>query len=229
MKYPLLQLIKRVILTAIGVFLFYGCYPTDTHQPSQTQPNHFTISINTHRPFLEKAYLGKIKNRSVKIIDTVKLEQGKCVFSGKLQEPKRMALFFDNTSTEPFIFLLDKGNIYIDIDTYHISKGEIKNSPINDVYNTYQKNTAKIFQKINPFYFQLQRARLQNNAKELKQINSNIIAIENEFLQYSLQFIKNHSYSYASKFILKDLLQSSKIDSLTYQKEYKYIVKMRGD
>lgn len=223
MKYKLLPFIRTIILVITYSFLFYNCSKKESQKPQKSKENYFTISINTPHLFLEKAYLGKITNNVVKIVDTTKIKQGKCRFSGNLQKPQRMALFFDNTSTKPFIFLLENKNIQVNINQNNLSKGKVKNSPINDIHNTYQQKTTQIFQKINPFYFQLQQARLQNNVKKLKEINSNIIAIENEFLKYSFEFIEKHSSSYVSEFILKDLLQSSQIDSLTYQKKHRLI------
>lgn len=208
------------------VFGYYSCSKTPNSTKEVIKNNNYSISISTKQNTFKKVFLCEIVKNTLQIIDTASLHQGKCDFLGTVTFPKRMALYFDDSYLHhPFIFLVANEKININIDKDNPENGIVLNSPINNVYKEYQRKSSLILKEITPLYYELQQARLKNDVVKLKSINNQIISVGNKFLNYSLQFINDNPKSYATVFILEDLLKTHQIDSLTFRKKHQFLLR----
>lgn len=210
--------------------LSVGCsQKTDTSKIQTTENKVYTISVLSKYHKVQEMFLCDVVKGKLRVIDTAKVSDGSCIFTGSVDSPKRVALYFDyNSSHNPFVLLLANEKIRIEVNEEDFLNSVIKNSHINSIYSKYQTESSKILQKITPLYYRLQQARLQNNVEELQEVNRKIITIGNNFLEYSFKFIEEQSNSQASVFVLEDLLRTSQIDSLTFFKKYKRLKKEKN-
>ncbi len=96
---------------------------------------------------------------------------------------------------------------------------------MNNEYTQIQQKSAVILKKMTPLYYELQEKRLKNNSQKLQEISAKIKAIKTSFLEYNMNFIEQNPNSYCSLFVLKELLNTTLIDTTTFLKETKKLSK----
>ncbi|HKJ06487.1 MAG TPA: hypothetical protein VJ970_03390, partial [Flavobacteriaceae bacterium] len=77
-----------------------------------------------------------------------------------------------------------------------------------------------IFKQIDYLYPAFQKARLENDAEKLKDIQQKMDGIYMEFSSYTYNFIEKNKESYVSVMLLRDMLKSDTVDSTKIKKYY---------
>ncbi|WP_157961091.1 DUF4369 domain-containing protein [Lutibacter citreus] len=169
-----------------------------------------------------KIYLNKIIENSSYIIDSCKIENNKFSFKGSVEHPERFALSFEEYSSKA-ILIIENATITININGHSIDSPIIKGSELNDKMLSYQLKSKNIFKKIEYLFPQFQKYRLENNAEKLSEINIAMKKIEQEFIDFSYNFIQENSDSYISAIILRDQLKTKPIDTFKIINSFKNI------
>jgi len=216
---------KRYFLLSFLAFLLVSC-KKNSAEIKQTNNqifktfNSFEIKGTLENFYPEKVYLNKIIGDSFYEIDSSIVENNNFSFKGIVDFPERFALTYQNYSSASILIIENTSfNVFISSDA--INDPLINGSQLNNELNEYKITSKNIFKKIDYLFPQFQKARLENDANELKKIGSEIKNIETDFTKFSYNFILKHKNSYVSAMILRDLLKSTTVDTLQVKETYK--------
>ncbi|MCF6167260.1 MAG: DUF4369 domain-containing protein [Lutibacter sp.] len=156
---------------------------------------------------------------SIYPIDSSKVIDNTFTFKGIVEFPERYALTFQDYSSV-VIFILENTNFELSINQGQINDPLIKGSKLNNKLTEYKTKSKQIFKKIDYLFPQFQKARLENDAKELSIIGNELKSIEKEFINFSFDYVLQNKNSYIAPMILRDQLKSTTIDTLRIKEAY---------
>lgn len=175
--------------------------------------NSFEISGTIENFQTNKVYLNKIIENTLIPLDSVTIKNNQFLFKGIVEYPERFALTFERYST-PAIFIVENSKFKVLINGKSMQDPIVIGSQLNNELELYKKNSKLIFKKIDYLFPQFQKARLENDVEKLKVIGKKMNAIENEFKEYTYNYIQKHKNSYVSAMLLRDQLKTTTIDTL---------------
>lgn len=198
------------------IILAYGC--TGKSKNINIEKGNYALHITISDTTTQKAYLTTIIAEKLTIIDTAEIHNGNGIFKGNISHPEKATILFNQQTKHSFLFLLEPADFSITFTSNDFSTGNISHSPVNIDYAKFKKKSRSTAHKITSIYYDLQEARLQNNSNRLIKITSEIESLKKDLLAYGMHFLEKKPTSYASYFILKDLLETSLIDSTSFLK-----------
>jgi len=213
---------KRLFLLVIFSLLLLSCKENDSQekQPTvSTNTKGFKLKGYLENLYPKKVYLNKVIENSIYPIDSSKVIDNTFTFKGIAEFPERYALTFQDYSSV-VIFILENTNFELVINQDQINDPLIKGSKLNNKLNEYKTKSKQIFKKIDYLFPQFQKARLENDAKELSIIRNELKSIEKEFINFSFNYVLQNKNSYIAPMILRDQLKSTNIDTLRIKKAY---------
>jgi hypothetical protein len=213
---------KKLLIFCICTLFIFSCKKeiSSKKETFLTKNKSFTLIGTLENFYPQKVYLNKIIENSIFAIDSSAVIENKFNFNGFVEYPERFALSFKEYSAT-VILIIENSTIEIDIDANNIEAPIIKGSNLNSKWNEYQLNSKKIFKKIEYLFPQFQKYRLENNAEKLYEIGSQMKNIEQEYIVYSYNFIKENNNSYLAAMILRDQLKNTEIDTIKIANTYK--------
>ncbi|HEY9168112.1 MAG TPA: DUF4369 domain-containing protein [Lutibacter sp.] len=217
---------KKIVTACLFILFILSCSNPKGQLEKETEPkkNGFVLR-GTLKSFLsDKVYLSKINKNDLQPVDSAKIENNKFVFQGKVDDPERFMLSFENSSAA-VILIIENTQFEISIDPDQIEEPIIKGSELNTKLNDYKLASKNIFKKIDYLFPKFQKARLENDVKKLGEVGNELKKIEKEFTDYSFDFVKNNSDSYISAMVLSDQLKSSTVDTTRISNAYKLLSK----
>ena len=194
---------------------------TSSDAPIQSNPatKTFQIDGNVGNTFVRKAYLQKIFGSSVIKVDSSIISNSEFKFIGQVETPERYGISFDNNATMA-IFVLENQIMKMSFNEKELNDPKITGSVLNDELTNYKQYAKSIFKKIDYLFPEFQKARLDNDATKLTEIGAEMKKIEEEFRNYSFNYIAKHPNSYVSAMILRDQLKASYVDSLRIRSSF---------
>ncbi len=208
---------KITYLLSLALFINMSCNTPISTKDTTQKPTGFTLTGTVFDKDGESLYLHIFKNNQIQKIDSVKIHNQEFQFTGALDYPHKASLLFKGHNNE-FPFILSNENVQVNLDAYQIENSQIKNSKINDELAKIKEASAHIYRKIDYLYPLLQKARIENDSKNLKKINLEIQTIMDENQTYLLNYIKENPDHYLSALLLNDLWFSRKNDTLVLKK-----------
>lgn len=214
---------KKTIYLLFLLFIFLSCNKkTNNEIPSD---NNFTIKItlkgvkdNT------KIFLKKQENGISTTIDSTYTEKGIVTFNGNIDSPQVYGVFIDN-STQGIFPIIEKGKIKIDANSDALYDAKITGTELNEQLNTYKEKAKSISLKMNDLFHEFQKARAENNSKDINAINQKLKSINQELNKYKTNFVKNNSDSFVASMVLFSLAQNKEIDKNTIESLYNNLSK----
>ena len=213
---------KKLIIFCICMLLLFSCKKDISHKKEVYSPKNkdFTLKGTLENFYPQKVYLNKIIENSIFAIDSSKVVDNQFNFNGFVEFPERFALSFQEYSAN-VVLIIENSTIEIKVDANNIESPIIKGSDLNNKWSEYHLNSKKIFKKIAYLFPQFQKYRLENNAEKLTVISGQMKAIEQEYINYSYNFITKNNNSYLAAMILRDQLKNTTIDTLKIINTYK--------
>ena len=199
---------KRMSLLFLSSFIIFSCVKEKATKEVQEQ---FVININISNADGNLSYLHKLTNSKTIISDSAIIKNDKVVFKGSLEYPERYLLTITNVFGGKLI-ILENDNINVQADKNDLTKAIISDSSINSELADVQEKSMRIYDKMDLFFPDLQRARLENDAEKLEQITSKMKAIEKENIDFNYTYASGNPNSYISAMILNDLSKRDSID-----------------
>jgi hypothetical protein len=178
-----------------------------------SQNKSFSLNGSLENFHPKTVFLNKIIENSIYAIDSSNVIDNKFTFKGFVDYPERFALSFKEYSTT-IVLIIENADIDIKIDAHKLVEPLINGSELNSKLTEYQLNSKNIFKKITYLFPQFQKYRLENDAEKLEAIGIEMNKIEQEYIDYSFNFIKKNKDSYIAPMILRDQLKTSKTDTL---------------
>lgn len=215
---------KRIILICVcTIFIIYSCNTSEKKiiqkENISKLTTQFQLTGRLDDYFADKVYLNKIIEQSIYPIDSTDIIDNEFIFKGIVEYPERFALTFENYSAiVPVIIENAQFNVYL--NPVLIQDPTFTGSPLNTSLNEYKNISKAIFKKIDYLFPQFQKARLENDAEKLEEIGAKMQLIEQEFVDFTYEFIKKNKTSYVAAMILRDQLKTAKIDTLRIKKTY---------
>ncbi|RXP55765.1 DUF4369 domain-containing protein [Lutibacter sp. HS1-25] len=212
---------KLIICCFCSLIIICSCTTSTKKIEKQQQPTKadFVLKGKLTSYLSDKIYLNKIIENSITPIDSALIKNNEFVFNGAVIFPERFLLTFENYSVSTII-IVENTHFEIEIDPKNTQEPIITNSPLNNLLNEYKQNSKNIFHKLDLLFPAFQKARLQNDAKKLSEIGEKLRTIENEYRDYSYNFILENKNSYVSAMVLRDQLKLIPTDTIRIKKYY---------
>ncbi|PHR68858.1 MAG: hypothetical protein COA67_11940 [Lutibacter sp.] len=169
----------------------------------------YFLSVSTENGSNNTVYLQKLANSTV--IDSTQIENGIALFKGSVDTPQRYLITIEGYFGGKMI-VLENDSITIEIRNKDLINSKIVGSKLNNELFNVQKQSEKIYNKIDPLFPDMQRARLENDAKKLQEISMKMTIIEQENINFNFNYSKENPNSFISAMILNDLSRRDSID-----------------
>ncbi|UMB61332.1 DUF4369 domain-containing protein [Lutibacter sp. A80] len=213
--------IKNLIFICSCILVLSACKKEKVPEKENISvvKNTFTIHGTLKNFHPQEVYLNKIIENSIYVIDSSKVKNNTFSFKGFVEYPERFAISFKQYSST-VILIVENADITITIDANDFENTPIEGSKLNSEFKNYQLNSKKIFKKITYLFPQFQKYRLENNANQLADISRQMKEIEQEYVDFSYNYIAQNNNSYIAAIILRDQLKNTKIDTLKIINSY---------
>ncbi|MCP2028565.1 hypothetical protein L1276_003735 [Flavobacterium sp. HSC-32F16] len=152
-------------------------------------------------------------------LDTVKVENGKFEITGKVTEPAFHTLIIQGAN-QPFPFILETGEIKVEIDKDSIHKSKVSGTYNNDEYTTFNEDLTKTqkslvdFQKKNTQ--KMQQAQQAQDTVTINSLMKQYMEIQTEVQATSkkkyLAYAESHPKSYISVLLLQGMINDPSTD-----------------
>ncbi len=192
----------------LSSFILFSCVEEKQRKASQEQ---FVLNINILNADGNVSYLHKLTDSKTIVSDSAIIKNNKVVFKGTVAYPERYLLTITNVFGGKLI-ILENDSINIEANKDDLTKAIISDSPINTELSNVQQKSMRIYDKMDLFFPDLQRARLENDAEKLSEITLKMKAIEQENIDFNYTYASENPNSYISAMILNDLSKRDSID-----------------
>jgi hypothetical protein len=164
-----------------------------------------------------KAYLKTNEKNTLISLDSAIIMNGEFNFNGKIDKPIVYGIYVENLKDAIGVFM-ENDTIYIEAYKDSLVKSKITGSKTHDDYLDFIKQSNYIVSKMNNLFPIFQKARAENDADKLEEINAQMRAINEENTRFVLQYAKQHPDSYISALALQSVLNIPTInkDSIAY-------------
>jgi len=151
----------------------------------------------------------------VESVDSAKIKDGKFEMKGKVKEPNMLAVFVSGLQ-QPVPFILETGEIEINIDKDSIWKSEIGGTDNNEYFqkfnlklNTFQK---KLMEFQNKNIQKLMDAQKKNDMATVEKLKKGYTDIQKEMEDFMTAYPDENPDSYISLLLLQNMFNSPKFD-----------------
>ena len=204
----------KLITAIIFLLLINSCQKNERKK----YPNGYLLfgSIES-QPNGKLVYLKTQENKKIKDIDSTHIKNGKFEFRGYIDRPIVYGIYFEDLKSLIGVFM-ENDTIYIEAYKDSLSKSKIKGSETHDDYLDFINQSNRIVSKMSHLFPIFQKARAENNADKLKDINAQMNAINEENTAFALKYAKQHPNSYISALALQSVLNIPNLnkDSIAY-------------
>lgn len=166
-----------------------------------------------------KVYLKVQVSNNIVPIDTTLIINNTFQFSGNISKPEVYGLYIDSIKGS-IGFFIENDSIFINVNKNELKNSKIKGSELNDKYLDFIKKSNNILSKTNYLFPLFQKARTENHAEKLNEINKKIEAIQAENTAFVLNFARENSNSYIAALALQTLLKDSSVSTDTIASIY---------
>jgi hypothetical protein len=214
---------KKIILLLSAAVVLISC--------SKVGKGEFLISGTAKGIENGKTIILQTQNESgtgLLSVDTVKVQDGKFEIKGKITEPSFHMLQVESMNG-PVPFILENGEVIIEINKDSISKSKISGTYNNDEFTKFNLELAKIQKTI--VDFQKNNTDLMNKAQQTKDtVVINKLMQEFTKIQQSvgeetkakyLTYADSHPKSFISALIIQGMINSPDADVQKMEKMYK--------
>ena len=207
---------KKILVLVSAVVVLMSC--------NKAGENEYIVTgnvkgIDGKNVFLEK----QDETGQLKQIDTVKIENGKFVIKGNATEPEMYLLQLEGTQGKvPFI--LENGDINMEINKDSINLAKVSGTYNNDELNTYKENGMKIQKKMMKFQetnmAKMQEAQQKQDTVVMNSLRKEYMKIQEDFLKQSEEYVLSHPKAYISALIIDQMFNQMNPDLTKIKKAY---------
>ncbi len=197
---------RRILVVAI-LLITFSC----AKEVAKKFPDGFRI-ISKVSPDLnnKKVQLLSISNQKSKVIDTTRVVDGKIVLEGKIESPEFGYLTIDGLKGA-FPFIIENGDMTINVNGSNFSKSTISGSPENDITSKHQKDLQLLSDSSKKITAKLNSAKKSRNPEELALAKASYDSLIRAKNTLDKNFIKTNSNHYAGAIILERVANSKSI------------------
>ncbi len=209
---------KKVLLFLSAVAMLAAC--------SNLKENEFEIEGSIDKSLDGKNAILQKQGGMFGIVpvDTVKIENGKFLFKGKVEAPEFHFVTIDGAPNVGVNFILENGSIELAIDKDSIQNSERGGTYNNDVLHEFMGETMKIeaekqkYQKANTQKYTT--AQAANDTVTTNKLMKDLTAFEDKKTKYSEEFMKENPKAYISLLLMKQQAMAGKKSYPELKKQY---------
>ncbi len=176
----------------------------------------YQLKVTTDFDDGKSVYLIEINdNYQPETIDTTIIENGEFQFQKKILYPQNSFVQIEDYP-HYFLFIAENGNITMDIKQESLPNFDLGGTLSNDGLNTYKKDIEAFRSSLDAIGNEGYQAQNQGDSILVEDLYQQYYAVEDQILQYDIDFIKNNPFSFLSLMILQSHIQNQTIpiDSL---------------
>lgn len=159
----------------------------------------------------------------LKPIDTVKIENGKFTFKGNAKEPE-MYLVQVEALQGKVPFILENGNIEMDINKDSVNISTVKGTYNNDELSSYKDAGMKIQKKMMKFQtenmMKMQQAQQSQDTVVMNSLRKEYTKFQDEFMKQSDDYVSSHPKAFISALIIDGMFNQMMPDTAKIKKYY---------
>jgi len=207
---------KKIIFFIITILLFVSCKKSS----EKINSDGFIIAGSIKNiSNNNKVYLKTQENGVITILDSTTIKDDKFEFKGKIEKPIIYGIYIDSIEGAIGIFMENK-KITIEAYKDSLASSKVSGSKTNDDYSNFVKQSNLIISKMNVLFPAFQKARAENDADKLKEINKKMQVISDKNTAFTLNYAKQHADSYIGALALHSVIRIPTIEKDTIEKVY---------
>src|SRR6218665_803547 len=199
---------KKIIVFVSAVAVLISC--------NKAGENEYIVTgsikgVDGKNVFLEK----QDETDQLKQTDTVKIENGKFTFKGSSKEPE-MYLIQVETTQGKVPFILENGDINMEINKDSINITKVTGSYNNDELSTYKENGMKIQKQMMKFQetnmAKMQEAQQKQDTVTMNSLRKAYMKIQEDFVKQSDTYVSSHPKAFISALIVDGMFNQMNPD-----------------
>jgi len=199
---------KKIIVFVSAVAVLISC--------NKAGENEYIVTgsikgVDGKNVFLEK----QDETGQLKQTDTVKIENGKFTFKGSSKEPE-MYLIQVETTQGKVPFILENGDINMEINKDSINITKVTGTYNNDELSTYKENGMKIQKQMMKFQetnmAKMQEAQQKQDTVTMNSLRKAYMKIQEDFVKQSDTYVSSHPKAFISALIVDGMFNQMNPD-----------------
>jgi peroxiredoxin len=207
---------KKIIVFVSAVAVLISC--------NKAGENEYIVTgsikgVDGKNVFLEK----QDETGQLKQTDTVKVENGKFTFKGSAKEPE-MYLIQVETTQGKVPFILENGDINMEINKDSINITKVTGTYNNDELSTYKENGMKIQKQMMKFQetnmAKMQEAQQKQDTVTMNGLRKEYMKIQEDFVKQSDSYVTSHPKAFISALIVDGMFNQMNPDLAKIKKYF---------
>jgi thiol-disulfide isomerase/thioredoxin len=192
----------RLFYIGLLAFLFVSC-----------ESKEYTINITADVADNEDIFFIVLdETNQPKTLDTLTIVDGLSSYSGTIDVPEMHYLMLSSNRQGAIPFILESGNITIEIFKDSIQKSVVSGTKSNKDFNDYMVDTEPIINDLFSIQNEMRNAMISRDSLTYVDLQDQFSDMQLKFENYQLDFVTNHPDSYISALVLEQLIKSNKVD-----------------
>lgn len=193
----------RLFYIGLLALLFVSC-----------QSNEYTINITADVADNEDIFFIVLdETNQPKTLDTLTVVDGLSSYSGTVDIPEMHYLMLSSNRQGAIPFILESGNITIEIFKDSIQKSVVSGTKSNKDFNDYMVDTEPIINDLFSIQNEMRNAMISRDSLTYVDLQEQFSDMQLKFENYQIDFVTNHPESYISVLVLEQLIKSNKVDA----------------
>lgn len=185
----------------IIILFFFSC----------SSPNKYSLTGNIELEDNEKVFLVQMKDNRPLLIDSTSVKNGQFKFSDSIYFPEMHYLFFEKvTGNIPFV--LEPGNILIDIYKDSIRTSKISGTKSNQDWTDYLNETQIYTTELNNIQIEINQLLRTGDSILISDLEEQFTDVRGKLVDYEFLFMDDKKDSYISALILQRMIFERSID-----------------
>lgn len=208
---------RKILLLVSAVALLVSC--------NKAGENEFVITGTVKGIADGKTVIIELQDSlgQLKPIDTAKIEKGKFTFTGSAKEPA-MHLIQVETTQGKVPFILENGDIEMDINKDSVQNTKVKGTYNNDELTSYKDAGMKIQKKMMKFQkdnmMKMQQAQQSQDTVVMNSLRKEYSKFQEEFMKQSEDYVNGHPKAFISALIVEGMFNQMAPDVEKIKKFY---------
>ena len=178
---------------------------------SCSKPNKYSLTGNVDLNDDEKVFLIQMKDNRPVLIDSSFVVSGEFKFSDSINFSEMHYLFFEKISGN-IPFVLEPGNILIDVYTDSLRSSKITGTKSNKDWTDYLKESQIYTTELNNIQIEINQSLRKGDSVLIYDLEEQFIDIRSKLVDYEFLFIDNRKDSYISALILQRMIFERSIE-----------------
>jgi len=178
---------------------------------SCSKPNKYSLTGNVNLNDDDKVFLVQMKDNRPVLIDSTSVVSGEFKFSDSINFPDMHYLFFEKiTGNIPFV--LEPGNIKIDVYKDSLRRSKISGTKSNKDWTDYLRETQPYTSELNNLQIEINQSIKLGDSLLIYDLEEQFIDMRSKLVDYEFLFMNNRKESYISALILQRMIFERSID-----------------